>query len=214
VCFFHFCFVFSFLLQERRKRRRRYRRRKPIPSTLRRQEQHRYIILEHSSRVRINHHHQHERYLSVPSSKYYKKVCPSSRKAEKLENPKTPYCKNSKIQTEWPPPPFERLRCASQIRITNTTTLSFCLLRAVKCAVSHPTRAHIPRIHLYAHARTRSIDGTIKKFHYVSRTGKLPPLLRNHPQRWLPNADFNLCFHLGRGRVVRVQNLKIHVPVG
>lgn len=72
--FFHFCFVFSFLLQERRKRRRRYRRRKPIPSTLRRQEQHRYIILEHSSRVRINHHHQHERYLSVPSSKYYKKV--------------------------------------------------------------------------------------------------------------------------------------------
>ena len=74
VCFFHFCFVFSFLLQERRKRRRRYRRRKPIPSTLRRQEQHRYIILEHSSRVRINHHHQHERYLSVPSSKYYKKV--------------------------------------------------------------------------------------------------------------------------------------------
>ena len=100
VCFFHFCFVFSFLLQERRKRRRRYRRRKPIPSTLRRQEQHRYIILEHSSRVRINHHHQHERYLSVPSSKYYKKVCPF-RKAEKLENPKTPYCKNSKIQTEW-----------------------------------------------------------------------------------------------------------------
>ena len=84
VCFFHFCFVFSFLLQERRKRRRRYRRRKPIPSTLRRQEQHRYIILEHSSRVRINHHHQHERYLSVPSSKYYKKIQ-----------------KNSKIQTEW-----------------------------------------------------------------------------------------------------------------
>ena len=83
VCFFHFCFVFSFLLQERRKRRRRYRRRKPIPSTLRRQERHRYIILEHSSRVRINHHHQHERYLSVPSSKYYKKVSlqKSSRKA-------------------------------------------------------------------------------------------------------------------------------------
>ena len=75
LCFFHFCFVFSFLLQKRRKRRkRRHRRRKPIPSTLRRQEQHRYIILEHSSRVRINHHHQHERYLSVPSSKYYKKV--------------------------------------------------------------------------------------------------------------------------------------------
>ena len=72
VCFSHFCFVFSFLLQERRKRR--HRRRKPIPSTLRRQEQHRYIILEHSSCVRINHHHQHERYLSVPSSKYYKKV--------------------------------------------------------------------------------------------------------------------------------------------
>ena len=42
VCFFHFCFVFSFLLQERRKRR--HRRRKPIPSTLRRQEQHRYYI--------------------------------------------------------------------------------------------------------------------------------------------------------------------------
>ena len=80
VCFFHFCFVFSFQLQERRKRRRRYRRRKPIPSTLRRQERHRYIILEHSSRVRINHHHQHERYLSVPSSKYYKKVSRPFRK--------------------------------------------------------------------------------------------------------------------------------------
>ena len=83
VCFFHFCFVFSFLPQERRKRR--HRRRKPIPSTLRRQEQHRYIILEHSSRV-LNHHHQHERYLSVPSSKYYKKVSPF----RKAKNPKTP----------------------------------------------------------------------------------------------------------------------------
>ena len=80
--FFHFCFVFSFLLQERRKRRRRYRRRKPIPSTLRRQEQHRYIILEHSSRVRINHHITNTngifRYLS---SKYYKKVSLQFRKS-------------------------------------------------------------------------------------------------------------------------------------
>ena len=188
--------MFSFLLQERRKRRRRHRRRKPIPSTLRRQEQHRYIILEHSSRVRINHHHQHERYLSVPSSKYYKKI-------KKIQ----------KIQTEWLL--LHSNARAAHPRYTSQTPppLPFACCAQVKCVVSHSTRAHIPRIHLYAHARTRSIDGTIKKY-YVSRTGKLPPLLRNHPQRWLPNADFNLCFHLGRGRVVRVQNLKIHVPVG
>lgn len=152
VCFFHFCFVFSFLLQERRKRRRRYRRRKPIPSTLRRQERHRYIILEHSSRVRINHHHQHERYLSVPSSKYYKKV--SLQKSSKTLKLLT-----VKIQ-KFKPSGSSSIRTLA-LRIPDTHHKHhhpFLLLaaRGEVCCLASYARTHTP--HTPLRARTHALD--------------------------------------------------------
>ena len=154
MCFFHFCFVFSFLLQERRKRRRRHRRRKPIPSTLRRQEQHRYIILEHSSRVRINHHITNTNGIFRYLLQNIIRKCPFS-----SENHKTLKLLNVKIQ-KFKPSGSSSIRTLA-LRIPDTHHKHhhpFLLLaaRGEVCCLAFYTRTHTP--HTPLRTRTHALD--------------------------------------------------------